>query len=223
MEPFLQNHQYNRVVAQAKAILYALQSSSDRKVVEAARYNAWSKVMEACSGLDRERMALIERMQELQTSEEFQVYLNELAGYAIPFPDMTERVLKSLFPKVKKLRPPELERFGNRPLTYLGWSDQGASRMFLVYNQPDREGAGGQGRLVGIEGRFTAGEKKGVCAFCNKIGEAALFTAVTKKRMGNNPDYYKAVGQYICFDSDACNARITDLTALDVFFAEVTG
>lgn len=210
MEPFLQNHQYNRIAQQAKSLLSALQTSNDRKVVEAARYSALTKAVEACPGMNAEQLKLVERMGELSSTEEFQAYLAELAACAVKFPVLTESKIKSLFPKIKKLRMPDLAGLEERSFTYLGWTDTSANRLLLVYPRAQQPG-----ELVGIEGRFVATNKKGVCAFCNRTGDTALFTVVAKHKISQLPDYYKAVGQYICLDSNACNARITELDALE--------
>ena len=73
-----------------------------------------------------------------------------------------------------------------------------------------------------MEGRLVPTNKKGVCAFCNRMGETALFTVESKARMSHLPDYYKAVGQYICVDSEVCNSRITELEPLERFFEAVS-
>jgi len=224
MEPFLLNHQYNRLVQQAKVLLTALQTSSDRKVVEAARYSALSKVLEACPELNAEQRQLVERMAELKSTEDFQAYVSEVAGCRIRFPTLTENQLKSLFPKVKKLRMPDLTALEERPLTYLGWVDAGSEKMFLVYPKPgaEAEGKKASDRFTAIEGRFTPANKKGICSFCNRSGETALFTAVSKNKIAHLPDYFKAVGQYICLDSESCNSRITGLEGLETFLQAVT-
>lgn len=215
MDPFLQNHQFNRIAQQALAVLNAVQTSTDAKVVEAAKHNALSKAVEGYPELSGYRFEIVERMTRLRTTEEFQAYIGELTNYTIRFPAVTEKQLKGLFPKVKKLRLPDLAGIGERMLTYLGWTDAGSERMYIVYPL--------EGRLIGIEGRYSPEHKQGVCAFCNKTGDTNLFTATSNKRMSNNPDYYKAVGQYICVDSAACNARLTNAEPLERFVAAVTG
>lgn len=222
MDPFLQNHQYNRIAQQAHVLLSALQTSTDSNVVEAVRYSAVSKAVEACNGLSGEPLQLVERLADLQTTEEFQAYLSELSNYTVKFPKVTESQLKGLFPKIKKLRMPDFAQIEGRTLTYLGWTDPATNRMFLVYSRQQLPGAKPLNSLVGVEGRFIYANKKGVCAFCNKSGETVLFTAVSKTKMSHLPDYYKAVGQYICLDSEVCNSRITDLDALERFFESVT-
>lgn len=222
MEPFLLNHQYNRVAQQAQLLLSALQTSNDGKVVEAARHSTLTKAIEACPGLAGEELRLVSRFAELRSTEEFQSYLGELAGYAVSFPEMTEKTLKGLFPKVKKLRMPDLEQLRGRSLTYLGWTDPGTNRMFLVYPLRAPSGDHTAVKLAAIEGRFVPAQRKGVCAFCSRMGETALFTAESKAKFSHLPDYYKAVGQYICLDSAACNARITDPEGLEQFFQAVS-
>jgi hypothetical protein len=210
MEPFLQNHQYNRIAQQAKVLLSALQTSSDRKVIEAARYSALHKAIEACPGISGVQLELVERMANPKSTEELQAYLAELADYTWKFPVLTVSKVKGLFPKIKKLRMPDLTALEGRCLTYLGWIDPAANRLLIVY--PSRQPAH---ELTGIEGRFVTTNKKGVCAFCNRTGEMALFTVVAKHKIAQLPDYYKAVGQYICLDSSGCNERITELEALE--------
>jgi len=215
MEPFLQNHQYNRVVQQAQLLLSALQTSSDRRVIEAARARAVGAALEACPGADAESRGILERVGELRTAEDVQAYVAELQKYARKFPLLTEQEVKRLFPKTKKLKLPDLAEAGGKPLTYLSWLDGGSNRMYLVYRRDEADA------WLGVEGRFEAVAKKGVCAFCNRSGETALFTAVTKARIAHLPDYYKAVGQYICLDGAACNARITSVEALETFLAAI--
>jgi hypothetical protein len=110
-----------------------------------------------------------------------------------------------------------------RSVTYLGWTDPATNLFFLVYPRTSFGGGSDTRHFAGIEGRFVAVNKKGVCAFCNRTGDMALFTAVSKARLSRLPDYYKAVGRYICMDSQECNARITDVEAIERFFDAVMG
>ncbi|MCI3920963.1 FusB/FusC family EF-G-binding protein [Paenibacillus sp. TRM 82003] len=215
MEAFLTNHQYNMVAQQAMAALSAAQTSSDPKVVEAAKTMAMAKATAAAPTAAGEALRLLERVVEPRTPEALQQYLAELRNATVPTPTLTESELKSLFPKIKKLRLPDLSNYGERGATYFGWTDPGTSRLFLVYAPSSL------GRRVGVEGRIEPVGKKGVCAFCNHHGETVLFSAVSKKKIASLPDYYKAVGQYICADSVVCNSRITDIDALDRFFESV--
>ncbi|HZG85662.1 FusB/FusC family EF-G-binding protein [Paenibacillus sp.] len=215
MEPFLHNHQYNKIVQQAQILLSALQTSSDRRVVEAARSRAVAVALEACPEASEDNRRTVERVGELRTAEDVQAYIAELQLYTRKFPLLSEQEAKRLFPKTKKLKLPDLAQAGGKPLTYLSWVDGGSNRMYLVYR---RDAASA---WIGVEGRFEAVAKKGVCAFCNRSGETALFTAVTKARLAHLPDYYKAVGQYICLDGAACNARIASVETLEQFLETI--
>lgn len=205
-------------------LLSAMQTSTDPKVVEAAKYSALTKAAEACPGLTGEQLKLVERLADLRSTEEFQAYASELADCTVKFPKLTESQVKGLFPKIKKMRLPDLAGMEGRSLTYLGWTDPSTNRLFLVCARTVEPGDNPSKSkcLTGIEGRFVSTNKKGVCAFCNRSGETALFTVVAKNKIAHLPDYYKAVGQYICLDSEVCNSRITDVEALDKLFRSVT-
>lgn len=166
--------------------------------------------------MSEQQEQLLLSIASLQTPEDVQLYLKELKPYVEEFGQVTDNQLKKLFPKVKKLKTPDLAAVDRRFITYLGWTDIATNKMFLVYQLDNR--------LAGIEGRFTPTHKKGVCFLCNRHEEVALFTAVTKFKPANaSPDYYKAIGNYMCADSSACNRNITDVTVLEKFFREVLG
>ncbi|MGO4499714.1 FBP domain-containing protein [Paenibacillus sp. 2RAB27] len=105
---------------------------------------------------------------------------------------------------------PDLKGITYRFATYLGWTDIATNKLFIVYDL--------NGKLIGIEGKYTPTNKKGVCFVCNRHTEVALFTAVTKwKPEGASPDYYRAIGNYLCVNSEVCNKNITDVEVLEKF------
>ena len=222
MDLFLQNHQYNYIVRQAKLVISTIKTCSDNQIVETVKYTALNKVLDVCPGLSGEQRHLVEGLGELQTAEELQVYMSKLLQCTIKFPTLTEPQLKRLFPKVKKLRIPDLSDLEKHPLTYFTWTDSATNKKYLVYYrqpQPDKKSSG---KLIGIEGQYTSTNKTGVCAFCKKPGEAAFFSAVAKTRSSHSPDYYRSVGQYICLDNKACNVQITELDALESFIEDIS-
>jgi hypothetical protein len=80
------------------------------------------------------------------------------------------------------------------------------------------------GQLVGVEGKYSPTNKKSICFLCNRHEEVAFFSAITKSKPANaSPDYYKAIGNYLCVNSDICNKNITDVTALEKFIYDVVG
>jgi hypothetical protein len=74
--------------------------------------------------------------------------------------------------------------------------------------------------VVGIECKYTLTSKDNICSFCNRFGQVAYISTITKAKKAKNPDYYKAIGNYICFDSTECNKKITSVDYLSEFFNE---
>ncbi|MBO7742656.1 FusB/FusC family EF-G-binding protein [Paenibacillus sp. MWE-103] len=210
--PFIRNHQFNAIRRQSELLIQALRTVADRNVLKAVRDNAAYKLDELFPELPDERRRELAALSELDTAEQFQQYLEGLEPWREAFPPMSNNQLRKLFPKTKKLNAPDMALLDFRRLTYLGWTDIAANRMYLVYPS--------DGRYIGIAGRFTAVNKKGYCLICNGYEEIALFTVKTRPA-NSPPDYYKAFGNYICLDSQACNRRIADTAALEQFIQTI--
>ncbi|CAI6085023.1 FusB/FusC family EF-G-binding protein [Cohnella sp. JJ-181] len=214
MQPFIRNHQYNLIKKQIELLQRTCATVADPKIVASVRSNIQCKIAEAFPDADAAAREMLNRGSELSTANECQQYLAALDTVRIPFEPGTEQQLKKLFPKIKKLKLPEIAAMNMRDLSYLGWTDIAANKQFIVYGLDDR--------LAGVEGRITPTNKKGACFACNRQTEVALFTAIAKSRPAHaSPDYYKAFGQYMCIDSAVCNQNITDLTALEQFVRQI--
>ncbi|MDD9265790.1 FusB/FusC family EF-G-binding protein [Paenibacillus sp. GCM10023248] len=214
-QPFIRNHQYNEVKKQIRLLQQATETISDPKVVESVRYNTQLKISETFPNASEHHARMLNECSTLRSAEQFQHYLKALEPYLEPFPQVTAKQLNKLFPKVKKLKAPDFTETDFRYVSYLGWLDIATNTMFLVYQL--------HGELVGITGRYTPANK-GVCFICNKHEEVALFSAATKWKPANaSSDYYKAIGNYMCVNSEVCNKNMTDLTALERFVQEVAG
>jgi len=215
VKPFIRNHQYNLIMKQAKLLQTACNTVSDPKVVEAVRYSTQTKIIDAFPDATDLQKHDLEKLATLNRPEEFQHYLQSLQPLMTEFTQVTAAQIKKLFPKVKKLKIPDLTDIDYRYVTYLGWSDIASNKLFLVYYF--------EGQLVGIEGKITPANKKSICFLCNRHEQVALFTAITKSRPANaSPDYYKAIGNYMCVNSEACNSNITDVTVLEKFISNLT-
>ncbi|RAV08890.1 FusB/FusC family EF-G-binding protein [Paenibacillus contaminans] len=213
--PFIRNHQYNLIKKQAALLQKAFHTVTDPKVVESVRYSAQMKIIEAFPDATELQLQLLNNISAIRTEEQFQHYLHSLEPYMTEFSPVTGKMLNKLFPKTKKLKVPDLTAIDYRYITYLGWNDIATNRLFLVYPL--------NGQFIGIEGRFTP-TNKGVCFLCNRHEEVALFTAVTRMKPVNaSPDYYKAIGNYVCVDSGVCNKNMTNVSALERFVQEVVG
>ncbi|MFB0842671.1 FusB/FusC family EF-G-binding protein [Paenibacillus oleatilyticus] len=213
--PFIRNHQYNFIKKQIDLLERACHSVTDPKVVESVRYSVHFNIMEAFPDATELQRQVLEKVSSLRAEVEFRDYLHSLEPYLVQFPEVTGKQLAKLFPKNKKLKLPDLTAIDYRYVTYLGWVDIATNKLFIVYRL--------DGQFVGIEGRYIP-TNKSVCFLCNRHAEVALFTAVTRSKPANaSPDYYKAIGNYLCVDSEVCNKNITDVTALEKFVREVVG
>jgi len=215
-EPFIRNHQYNFIKNQADSVLYALRTVGDPKILASVRLSAQTMVAELFPDVKDSRRTMLESISELITADDFQKYLQSLEPYLIPFPQITEKQIRKLFPKNKKLRLPDLEQIDFRYVSYLSWTDIAINKMFIVYHDGEQ--------FVGVEGRFTPTNKKSYCFVCNRFEELALFSAITKKRPANaSSDYYKSVGNYICLHGHECNKNMKDVSSLERFIGSVLG
>lgn len=214
--PFIRNHEYNFIKKQANLMLGALRTIADPKILESVRQDTESKIVGLFPNATDLQKELLEQISGLQTADDFQKYTRQLEPYLIEFPPITEKQIQKLFPKNKKLKLPDLKTIDFRYVTYLGWVDISTNKMFIVYYA--------NGQFVGIEGKYTPTNKKSYCFVCNRMEELALFSAISKKRPAKaSPDYYKAVGNYLCMNSQDCNKNITDTASLEKFIGSVIG
>ncbi|WP_134684856.1 FusB/FusC family EF-G-binding protein [Brevibacillus migulae] len=216
MGPFIRNHEYNFIKKQAGILHQACRTVSDRSVLESVRNSAVFKIMELFPEASGAHKQLLEQLYACKETEDFHRYLRSLEPYLCEFPQITDQQIKKLFPKNKKLKIPDLSAIDYRFVTYLSWMDVSTNKLFMVYPK--------EGQVIGIEGKFTLANKKSYCFLCNKTGEVGLFTAITKSRPAHSsPDYYKAIGNYMCMNGQECNQNITDYKKLEDFLANVLG
>lgn len=216
VQPFIRNHQYNLIKRQANLLQNACNTVSDPKVVEAVRFSTQTKIIDAFPEATELQKKSLEKLSTLNKTEDFQHYLHSLEPLMTEFTQVTIAQIKKLFPKVKKLKVPDLTAIDYRYVTYIGWTDIATNKLFIVYYQ--------DGQLVGIEGKFTPTNKKSTCFLCNRHEEVALFSAITKSKPANaSPDYYKAIGNYMCVNSDVCNKNISDVAGLEKFISNLLG
>ncbi|MCD1260424.1 FusB/FusC family EF-G-binding protein [Paenibacillus athensensis] len=212
--PFIRNHEYNFLNKQAELVQRALRTNAGANIVRSVREEAAAQLAALFVAATEDQKRLLLRLPELETAEQLAAYWQELQPYRTEFPLLGDKQLQKLFPKVKKLKAPDLSELDRRRLTYFGWTDLAMHRLFMVYPL--------DGRMVGIEGRFTPTGKKGYCFICGRHEELGLFSAISRKRPAHaSPDYYKAIGNYMCADSRVCNESVTDPGALERFISAV--
>lgn len=210
IHPFIANHQMNLIKKQIEKLQYAIEHSSDNRVIEALKYSVETTILSSIGGLSDAHKQLLLSYEGLSNQEQFSQYLERLSLYTIAFPAITEQHLKKLFPKSKKLKAPSMEETNNPNLTYLGWRDIATNKYMIVYSSNNQ--------FVGIEGNLSSVNKHNVCSICNTPGSPeaiGYLSIVCKPPAQASPDYYKAIGNYVCLDSAHCNRELTDLSYME--------
>ncbi|MEO2077029.1 MAG: FusB/FusC family EF-G-binding protein [Bacillus sp. (in: firmicutes)] len=210
-ENFIKNDQYNFIKRQVALIKDSYRKNSDPNVIKAVRELANAQILELFPETTNEQADILDLL-KWKTEAELDHYVQELASFLIPFPKLTEQQVKKMFPKVKKLKVPNLSDLDFEKMTYLSWTDISSNKKFIIYNLNEK--------LMGIECKYSILNKDNICSFCNRFGKVAFITTVTKAKKSNNPDYYKAIGNYICLDSAECNKKITSVDYLTSFLEE---
>ncbi|PPA70671.1 FusB/FusC family EF-G-binding protein [Jeotgalibacillus proteolyticus] len=210
MEPFIQNHQFNVIKHQATLLQKQVHGTIDRDVEEAVRAGTEWNVKDAFCELSEEQEELLSRVSDLRTEEDRVEFLKELHPYRLSFPDLTQRDVKELFPKTKRLKLPILKDVDFTATTYLGWKDIGASRHYMICLI--------NGKLIGVEGRYVISTKKSMCEICGRYGDVA-FMSVPKQRTSEENE--KAFGKFVCYDSRECNQYIQKKDKLEQFIEQI--
>lgn len=213
-EKFIKNEQLNFIKNQLALIKDSTKKNLPPTVLVALIDLANAKILNIIpnASLDQQKMLDLSR---LKTDDEYNQYIQRLSAFLLHFPKITEQQLKKMFPKNKKLKLPDLSKIDHNKLTYLSWNDLGSNKKYIVYEL--------DGKMVGIECKFTPTSKKNICSFCNSFGEVAYFSTVTKTKKSKNPDYYRAIGNLICTDSSECNKKITNVQYLTSFLKDSLG
>lgn len=202
---FIRNDQYNFIHVQINHIIHAHSTVQDKQVIEAVTYSAIAKVKEAIPSLTKEQDKLLSQIADIMNSAQADSFLSDLKQYVIPFRTVTEKSIKKLFPKAKKLQLPAFEKIHYTDITYLGWNDTRSAKKYLIFEYDDE--------LKGIAGTFQSSNKKGICTLCNNHSEIGLFVARAK----SGKETYVNRGNYICKDIDICNQNMTSLDKLNGF------
>lgn len=213
-EQFIKNEQLNFIEKQIAIIKDSSNKNLPKTVLTAVIDLANAKILDLFPQASLEQQELLD-ITKWNTKEEYERYIQQLTACLLPFPKITEQQLKKLFPKQKKLRLPDLSTIDHNKLTFLSWNDLKSNKKVIIYDL--------EGTLVGTEGKMTPTSKKNICSFCNSFGEVAYFSTVTKEKRPKNADYYKAIGNLICTDSNECNKNITNTEYLREFLKTAEG
>jgi len=213
-EKFIRNEQFNLIKKQITLINNSRMQNVPKHVLNAVIDSADAKISQQFPHASIEQQQLL-NVVGLSSDKDYDQYIQRIAEYLQPFPTVTEQQLKKLFPKHKKLKLPDLSTIDHTKLTYLSWTDLRSNKKFIIYELT--------GNLVGIECEFQPASKKNVCSVCNSVGEVTYFSTVTKAKAAKNPDYYRAIGNLICVNSEECNKKITSVEYLETFLKDSLG
>jgi hypothetical protein len=208
MEPFIKNDQYNFIKAQTKVLVSGHLNASDPGVLKAMKALTLEKVMSLVPDPSIEQRDLLEPVVSIKDKQDAELFLARLKPFVIPFREgkLSEKTLQKLFPKVKKLKLPNLESINLREITYLGWNDIGQERKYIVTDM--------NGKLTGIRGMFKNHSQKGICTICHSISDIGLFMTESKAAANGT---FKNRGNYICQDSQICNHNLQSEEKLHEF------
>ncbi|MFX3625688.1 MAG: FusB/FusC family EF-G-binding protein [Ectobacillus sp.] len=208
MEPFIKSYQFNFIRVQTRNLVSGYSTVNDTDVLDALKYSSQDKVLSIFPNITEEQRALLNEILAVEEEMQADMFLAKLKPYVIPFKEVTDKTLKKLFPKVKKLKAPNFDDIDFKELSYFGWNDKGSDKKFMI--------ADFDGKLIGIQGTFTPSNKKGICALCNRHEEVGMFLAEVK---GSEQGTFIKRGNYICQDSQKCNHNLTTLDKLHGFIA----
>lgn len=211
MKPFIRTDQYNFIRVQTRKLVNGHSTAKDADVIKAVESMVLESILAMFLNISDEQKQLIQPVIEIHDKEMAEKYLAQLKHYVIPF-NVSEQAVRKLFPKVKKLSVPHLDKLDLRDIVYLSWFDNSTNKKFIVSSHDNK--------LRGIHGSFTGANLKGICSLCNSIGEVGMFLAEIK---GKEQGTFTKRGNYICSDSQKCNENLTSLDKLIDFVAHLKG
>ncbi|MFT8321156.1 MAG: FusB/FusC family EF-G-binding protein [Bacillus sp. (in: firmicutes)] len=211
---FIKNEQLNFIKKQIALIKDSTKKHVPSTILATMTELANAKILDLFPNASLDQIEMLD-ISKNKTEAENEQYIQDLSAFLLPFPKITEQQLKKMFPKIKKLKLPDLSLLDQNELTYLGWNDLRANKKFIVYEL--------EGKMVGIDCKVTPTSKSNFCSICNSFGEVAYCSTITKAKKAKNPDYYKAIGNLICTDSSECNKKITNVAYLKTFLKDSLG
>ncbi|MBB6452716.1 hypothetical protein HNQ94_001162 [Salirhabdus euzebyi] len=210
MEPFIKSYQFNYIRNQTFVLINAKATVNDKGVLDALQSLTVEKVFHLFEDINLEQKQIITNVLEIEDKGKAETELAALKSYVVPFVELSDSQIKKLFPKVKKLKTPDIGDIDLKEISYLGWDDHGTNRKYIVTKY--------EGEIIGIEGTFHPISQKGICTLCNNHDHVGLFTSKTK---GSQKDTFVKRGNYICQDSQTCNQHLYSLEKLHDFIGRL--
>lgn len=173
MEPFIRNDQYQFIKQEAKRLANAHHTINDASVLEAMRSLAVQKVLKRFSTISEDQEEMLMQIVSIKDKDRAELFWLKLKPYVIPFPEITEQSLQKVFPKVKKLKAPILNRVDLRETSYMRWYDPSSNKTYMITRK--------NGKMMGVRGTMQSEGIKNVCTICNGHEDVALFMSESKK------------------------------------------
>lgn len=206
MERFIRSDQYHYIKNQSQNLLNGHMTSNDTAVKQALQSITKEKALHLFSDITPEQERLIAQASEVKDDTEAILYFSRLKQYVVPFPKLSEEEIKPLFPKVKKMKIPNVREQDLTELSYIGWNDPGANRKYIITYI--------DGELTGLSGYYKPLHQKSICSICHEQEKVGLFTSTIK---GGSDEESISRGNYICHDSQKCNENIKSRENLETF------
>ena len=198
MDAFIKTDQFQFIKAQAQYLINGYGTTNDMQVLNTLESLALERTLSLFTDITEEQLELLKPIVNVRNQLDADHYLSQIKQYVIPFNNVKQQTIQKLFPKVKKLKVPSLDSLDFKEISYLAWDDKGTNRRYIIFNSNNK--------LMGLYGKYTGSNVKGICALCNRHGKVGLF--MTEKK-GATQDTYRNKGNYICEDSIQCNQHIT--------------
>ncbi|WP_431029718.1 FBP domain-containing protein [Lysinibacillus sp. LZ02] len=194
--------QMHLVEKQTMKLLNSIATTKDESVLNAVRGVIDTTLTEA----DVPRF-IIDDVLVVKERPQLEPFMTFVKLNVEPFPDVSEQVVKRLWKKDKKVKPPKV----TDPLvTFVSWDDTTTRSRYFVYEQ--------EGKLVGVKGVLSMEKRQGICALCQQHKDVSLFTT---KEKGDIEGTYKTYSQYICADTMSCERNIDSAEKLQSFMETV--
>lgn len=206
-------HEFNYIKEQTYQLINAYQSVNDSRTLATFEGLIKEKIQQQLKETYEEVDLFLDQiMVQNITKARADSYLSQLQSEVRPLELPSEKQIKKCFRKVKKLKVPDCSKWELTRYSYLSWVDSGSQKKYMMatINQ----------QFLGLYGHFEPQVKKGICSICQHEGNVSLFLTTTKS--GADGSYTKK-GNYICVDSDQCNAQLTSLKGMLEFFTRYKG
>lgn len=211
MKPFIRTDQYNFIRVQTRKLVNGHSTAKDADVIKALEAMVLENIVAMFVDLTDDQKQLFLPVVKIHDKEMAEKFLAQLKQFVIPF-SVSEQVVRKLFPKVKKLSVPPLDKMDLKDVVYLSWLDSSTNKKYIITSSDNK--------LTGIYGSFTQANQKGICTLCNSLGEVGMFLAEIK---GKDLGTFTKRGNYICSDSQKCNENLTSLVKLTDFVKRLKG